>query len=242
MHACMHACKEIINREVQFKHVKKLLQYILSRACASWHCICMQRAFRFDGNSNTYIHRFTNANKRGKKKQTKADKGREKYIRELEVYTYHAHLMGLWNRELRLQCLRCAWILLHPRLRMEKSMNELRRCKWLKARYIVWKNRHEKNGDAHLTGLWDRYVRLHQYLRHSWVLLHARRLYNQSINEDDENDSRIHSNLKMKKRIGGSMYVPWAWGESCALDGPVRLETSPLSPSVYQWIEDGNKE
>jgi hypothetical protein len=66
----------------------------------------------------------------GKKKQTKADKGREKYIRELEVYTYHAHLMGLWNRELRLsQGLRCAWILLHPRLRMEKSMNELRRCK-----------------------------------------------------------------------------------------------------------------
>jgi len=110
--------------------------------------------------------------------------------------------MGLWNRELRLsQGLRCAWILLHLRLRMEKSMNELRRCKWLKD-ILYEKNRHEKNGDAHLTGLWDRYVRL-QCLRYSWVLLHARRLYNQSINEDDENDSRTHSNLKMKKELGG---------------------------------------
>ena len=69
-------------------------------------------------------------------------------------------------------------------------------------RYIVRKNRHEKNGNAHLTGLWDRYVRL-QCLRYSWVLLHARRLYNQSINEDDENDSRIHSSSKMKKELGG---------------------------------------
>ena len=207
----MHACKEIINREVQFKHVKKLLQYILSRACASWHCICMQRAFRFDGNSNTYIHRFTHANKRGEKKQTKAEKGREKYIRELEVYTYHAHLMGLWNRELRLQGLRCAWILLHPRLRMEKSMNELRRCKWLKD-ILYEKNRHEKNGDAHLTGLRDRYVRL-QCLR-----CYPRRLYNQSI---------IMKTMKMTR---GYIRI-WRWKKNWG----VNVRTMSLGRVMCTW-------
>jgi hypothetical protein len=40
----------------------------------------MQRAFRFDGNSNTYIHRFTNANKRGEKK---ANESRQ---RKREIY------------------------------------------------------------------------------------------------------------------------------------------------------------
>jgi len=149
----MHACKEIINREVQFKHVKKLLQYILSRACASWHCICMQRAFRFDGNSNTYIHRFTNANKRGKKSKRKQTKEERNIYKRTGGLYVPCSLDGLVESRAEAEP--------GSSLRMDTTsststygkINEWIKTMQMTQRYIVWKKQTWKEWGCSLDGL-----------------------------------------------------------------------------------------
>lgn len=97
------------------------------------------------------------------------------------------------------------------------KINEWIKTMQMTQRYIVWKNRHEKNGDAHLTGLRDRYVRL-QCLRYSWVLLHARRLYNQSI---------IMKTMKMTR---GYIRI-WRWKKNWG----VNVRTMSLGRVMCTW-------